>query len=336
MEDYKSKTQMLAALFTVFFLLPLFAVVLRVIARRMKHMKLEWDDRLAIAALAVLFGNYVCQMMTLQQGLGKHSDFDSAADQLVLFMHFTFATEVLYAWALVLTKLSILHLYIRIFGQRGLNPKFRMAVHIVRGLVAAWGVSYILPITLQCKPLGAAWDPTKSREDCLDLRPFLVSTNVFNIVLDVGIIAMPLFPVWHIKVTRAKRVGLTGVFLLSAIATIMSILRLVAVVSFVFVDPTWNLVPVAIWSTIESTVGVVCCCLPVLAPVVQWTFEKVKGLPAKAKAWKGNRGLPPRPSPNGANHLLAISNNRSGVTVVPASSEGFELNEILAAGPLDV
>ena len=251
MADYEAKTRMLTALFTIFFMLPLLAVVLRVTARRMKHMKLELDDYLAMAAMVsicnlqcpnscLLFrpsssgttsarcsvwssakvGMPMLTDLALQEGLGKHVDLDLAADQLGVFMRLTYATEILYAWILVLSKWSILRLYIRIFGNPGFNQEFVHAVYLVSGLVGFWGLSMILPLGLQCKPLGAAWDPTKSRKKCLDLRPFLVGTNISNIVLDVAIIALPMFPVWRIKVTNAKKFGLTFVFLLSVMYVI--------------------------------------------------------------------------------------------------------------------
>ncbi|KAL8956134.1 MAG: hypothetical protein Q9183_006402 [Haloplaca sp. 2 TL-2023] len=302
----------------------------------MKHMTLELDDYLAIAAMAVVFGNYICQILTLQQGLGKHVDMDSAAEQLGPFMRLTFATEILYVWIHVFSKLSILRLYKRIFGTRaGINKTFVHTVYGVSVLVVLWGLSMIVTLTIQCKPLGAAWDPTKSHKRCLDLHPFFLSTNILNIALDIVIIALPMFPLWRIKVTVAKRVGLTFVFLLSAIATIMSCLRLHAVHSVVFDDPTWNLVPVAIWSTVESTVGVVCCCLPVLAPVVTWTCDKVKPLVTKTRRRMSNRRRHRQPSPDRANHLMAVSNNPSGVTLGVAEEE-IELSDMLAMGPTEV
>lgn len=57
-------------------------------------------------------------------------------------------------------------------------------------------------------------------------------------------------------------------------ATLISIFRAKANASFHNTDPTWDMIPVMIWSTIESTVGVVCCCLPVLAPLVKLCFGR--------------------------------------------------------------
>ena len=50
--------------------------------------------------------------------------------------------------------------------------------------------------------------------------------------------------------------------------TIISILRAIASADLDVVDATWGYVPTAKYSTIETNVGMVCACLPVLAPLV--------------------------------------------------------------------
>ncbi|KAI4186601.1 MAG: hypothetical protein LQ346_005646 [Caloplaca aetnensis] len=58
------------------------------------------------------------------------------------------------------------------------------------------------------------------------------------------------------------------------IASIISIVRVHANTSLKTTDPTWEYVPVMIWSTVEGNVGVVCACCPVLAPLVRRCFGR--------------------------------------------------------------
>lgn len=70
-------------------------------------------------------------------------------------------------------------------------------------------------------------------------------------------------------------------------ASIISILRLGANAPTHSRDPTWEYVPVMIWSTVEGNVGVVCACCPVLAPVVRRCFCRT------ANPTPGHRRGPP-------------------------------------------
>lgn len=57
-------------------------------------------------------------------------------------------------------------------------------------------------------------------------------------------------------------------------ASVISIVRVHANASIKNTDPTWDYVPVMIWSTVEGNLGVVCACCPVLAPLVRQCFGR--------------------------------------------------------------
>ncbi|KAL8894385.1 MAG: hypothetical protein Q9207_008509, partial [Kuettlingeria erythrocarpa] len=124
------------------------------------------------------------------------------------------------------------------------------------------------------KHISSDWPPER-------LRNFLIYTyaneiiyDVPNIVIDFSIILLPLPLVWRLKLSRARKIGLSGVFLLGTFASIISIVRVHANTSLKTTDPTWEYVPVMIWSTVEGNVGVVCACCPVLAPLVRRCFGR--------------------------------------------------------------
>lgn len=50
--------------------------------------------------------------------------------------------------------------------------------------------------------------------------------------------------------------------------TAFSIIRLVALTHFSISDVTWNYLPPILWSSIEVCVGIICACLPVMAPLI--------------------------------------------------------------------
>lgn len=50
--------------------------------------------------------------------------------------------------------------------------------------------------------------------------------------------------------------------------TAFSIIRLIELTSLDVSDVTWNYLPPIVWSTVEICVGMVCACLPVMAPLL--------------------------------------------------------------------
>ena len=133
---------------------------------------------------------------------------------IVTFGQYTYLSELYYATDITLVKCSILCLYLRIFG---INRKFSMLCYGMIAFVVAWGVAVFFVTIFQCEPVRAAWDKNISGEHCLNLKHFLIGTNVPNIVADAGVIALPVPLVWKLQLSRMRRVGLVTVFLFAAL-----------------------------------------------------------------------------------------------------------------------
>ncbi|CAO1606195.1 hypothetical protein XANCAGTX0491_009696 [Xanthoria calcicola] len=164
--------------------------------------------------------------------------------------------------------------------------------------VITWGIAVLFTTIFQCNPVRGAWDISVPRDQCFNLRTWLIATNVPNIVIDFGIICLPIPLVWKLKLSTERKIGLTGVFLLGFFASIISIVRVHTNASLQIQDPTWNYMMVMIWSTVEGNVGVVCACCPVLAPVVRRCFGRsARSTPKASKEHSSLAGFwPPRPS----------------------------------------
>ena len=56
--------------------------------------------------------------------------------------------------------------------------------------------------------------------------------------------------------------------------TAISIVRTVAVYTLSEDDPTWGSVPLALYSTLEIDTGIICACLPAMAPLLQTCSDR--------------------------------------------------------------
>ncbi|CAD6594087.1 MAG: hypothetical protein ASARMPRED_008516, partial [Alectoria sarmentosa] len=247
----------LYAIFSIFFALPLIAVALRLVARRASNLRLWWDDWLILVAT-----------VALNNGGGRHVQAIANPARLEKFQIYTYANEIVYALMVVCVQSSILCLYLRIFG---INRSFARTVHVALALVLAWGVATLATSVFQCRPVAAAWDKgvlIPGSGHCIDLRTWLIGTNVPHIVIDFSILLLPLPQIWRLKLSTGRKISLSGVFLVGAFTSAVSIIRVNANASIAIDDPTWDYVAVMIWSTIEGNVGVVCACLPTLGALV--------------------------------------------------------------------
>ncbi|KAI0171951.1 hypothetical protein GGR52DRAFT_448378 [Hypoxylon sp. FL1284] len=259
----KDQSPVLLPIFVVFTILPMIAVTLRIVARRVTHQKIGCDDWLVIVAVSLCIVQFAFLIEALRYGLGKHSQ-AVPKTSLAPYLLYTYLSELYYATDVTLIKLSILTLYLRLFN---VDKRFRVSCYVMMVFVLAWGIAIVFTTIFQGSPVPAAWDKTIPDSKCFHLSAFLVGSNVPNILADVVIITLPMPLLWGMKLSPIRKLGLIALFLVAAIATVISIIRCYTNASVDPADATWNFVIVAILSTVEVNVGVCCACMPVIHPL---------------------------------------------------------------------
>jgi len=101
--------------------------------------------------------------------------------------------EVLYVVTIMLTKLSILFVYFRIFPL-AIMPKLRVAIPITMWVVVAAGIGEATALVFQCVPMHYFWD--RLRDDrgghCLNINAWGWASSSINVALDLWLICLPL------------------------------------------------------------------------------------------------------------------------------------------------
>ncbi|KAI1182780.1 hypothetical protein F5B17DRAFT_419053 [Nemania serpens] len=259
----KDQSSQLLAIFIVFTVLPLIAVTLRLVARRTTHQKILIDDWLIIVSVILCVVQLVFLIEAIHYGLGKHIEV-VPQESIAPYLLYTYLSELYYAIDVTLIKLSILTLYLRLFNVDG---NLKKACYAMMAFVLAWGIAVLLTTIFQCSPVHAAWDKTILDAKCFNLANFVIGSNVPNILADAVIIALPLPLLWSLRLSTLRKLGLIALFLVAAITTVISLLRVIFNASISPADATWNFVTVAILSTVEVNVGVCCACMPVIYPL---------------------------------------------------------------------
>ena len=134
-------------------------------------------------------------------------------DRLTLFLKYIYAVEILYSFVIGPIKCSICCLYIRLFGIQKWFWWYNCALMVTTLL---WGFATTFGSVFQCKPIHEAWNPLSTRSMCVDLRLFLIGTNIPNIIIDFLILTAPMPIIWNLQLATRKKIMVIALLCLGA------------------------------------------------------------------------------------------------------------------------
>lgn len=133
----------------------------------------------------------------------------------ILYTKIMFSTSVLYFFITSITKLSILLLLHRLFA---ISDSFRVQIYVAEAAVIAFWFSATLADCLNCIPLEWTWrNGNADPRHCINYNTFWLVTGIFESVIDLAILALPIGMVSTLHLERSKRYGVAGIFLLGGL-----------------------------------------------------------------------------------------------------------------------
>lgn len=207
LEDISSRLSLPALVFSI--ITPL-VVLARFITRCTHGNQLGADDWTILAALCFAQTVNVQMIICCEWGFGKHTK-ELPPPLVAKTLELYFYAQILYKINIGLTKISILFLYVRVFG---VWKTFRIACWTMMGIVFAFTISSVVTSIFQCSPVRFAFDKTANggHGSCIDLTKFWYANAGFNIGSDAIIIALPILPVKNLNIPTRSKVALCGVF----------------------------------------------------------------------------------------------------------------------------
>ncbi|KAH7124264.1 hypothetical protein EDB81DRAFT_699317 [Dactylonectria macrodidyma] len=271
-------------------LAPVF-VALRLWARSHTVAGYGSDDWMMVVALIFVFASGALNYSAIAHGLGKHIDTLSMHD-VITFFKILLAYECVYITALMVIKLSILQMYIRIFGLA--SRMFKILAIIITGIVVAWWISIFAVCIFQCNPIRKAWLPW-AEGTCINLKGSFIGNAIPNILTDVVMLCMPIRQVWKMRVALAQKLSVCFIFLLGGFVLFASIFRFTTLIQFDARDTTWSLATACTWCVVEVACGVISGCLPTLRPLMIKTLRHFRSLRNTETAKSSDRNQRPGP-----------------------------------------
>ena len=195
----------------------------------------------------------------------------------VVFEQIVYASQLTQTLTFGLTKLTVLLLYRRIFT----GDVFRRVVWIGYAIVFAWTVGFFFASLLQCWPISINWTGFGGDTAyCVNSNIMLVAHAWSDCFTDVAILAMPLPCIWGLQMKTRHKIGVSAIFLLGLLTVGAGAARLVVfrnverATDSGATDVSYILTPTVYWPMVESSLGIVGACLPLLRPLFTGAASK--------------------------------------------------------------
>ena len=219
------------------------------------RLDIGYDDWAVLATfISALPSAVITVYGTVKHGLGQDI-WTLRPTEITEMLKFFYIMASLYFTQVMLLKLSLTFFYIRVF------PSTRVQ-RLLWGTVlftTLWGFSFVIVAIFQCRPISYFWKKWDGLHDgsCLDINAITASNAGINIALDFWILGIPLWQLWDLKLHWKKKVGVALMFCVGTFVTVVSILRLKALLHFAASsNASWEFYDVSVWSTIEICVGI--------------------------------------------------------------------------------
>ncbi|KAM3067971.1 SNARE-binding exocyst subunit S6 [Clarireedia jacksonii] len=258
-------------------------VSVRIHVRRRQKMPLDIDDWLTIPALILALGAGVTMIIGIaKHGLGyptprestvpPRTDLSTINSAIITTTKAEYAMLVLSTPALGCIKMSVLFFYHRIFCPSRTGPA-RIVIIAMMILITLWTLGFGFTCIFPCKTdFSAWWGPTKDLiKKCISPFDLLFALTLSDFITDALVLIIPLPLLWKLKLSIAKKISVSAIFLLGMVALAASLTRLVFMsiarnVGFApGADQDLTITGTLYWLMVEINLGLIAACLPTIS-----------------------------------------------------------------------
>ncbi|KAJ2986095.1 hypothetical protein NUW58_g5193 [Xylaria curta] len=250
-----------------FFIITFIVLLLRLAARVVSQAKFWYDDYFNIAAFASIIVHTWLTVALSKDGLGVDV-WAVPQENISYLLTLSLVGSCLYLVTRMLIRVSILLFYLRIFhtpGAKGVIT-WTLAVAVIYSFIL------LFPVIFQCSPvdyLWLQWDGTHQGH-CINHRAFVWAVGCIGIALDFWAVLIAFNLASRLQLPRKKKIMVSVMFTVGLVAIAVSIARLPYINQFTQSEnPSIDWVPITMWSSLESDIGLICACLPSLPALLK-------------------------------------------------------------------
>ncbi|KAF6233129.1 hypothetical protein HO173_008673 [Letharia columbiana] len=169
-----------------------------------------------------------------------------------------------------LTKIAVVLFYRRIFVPR----TFSIISLVMIGLNITWTIAFFAANLLQCWPISGNWTGLDAAPGtCIDTTMMYLAQAWSDVFTDIVILSMPIPWIWRLQMAPMRKFFVVLMLQLGALVVCAGVAKLVVFHRITYdtavgdEDLTYLLTPTVYWPMVESSLGIVGACLPLLRPV---------------------------------------------------------------------
>ncbi|KAK1544742.1 integral membrane protein [Colletotrichum paranaense] len=295
----------------------LLAVFLRIFTRLHvdDYLLSIWKPDLIITSMVMSIAFLDTGMKVIDLGVASHFWQVTYADYNPGSLIYGTCTTVTYSLSVVLSKLSLLFLYL----QSSPDRSFRIIVKSLIGSVIAYSMAHQLLSIFGCRPIYASCDAEALQTArCVDKETIYMILSIANIIMDVVILLLPLEIVIPLKMARRQKVSVILLFatVLTARSVCASAIKRMIILPSLLKSAgySWDVAEQFNWSFLEANAGIVCASVPGLKPFfVRYLPSFISSHITGSADKSGKKSLP---------YSTVIENNRKRHNM---QSESYEL-----------
>ncbi|KAJ5593125.1 hypothetical protein N7537_010029 [Penicillium hordei] len=249
-------------------------VALRTFVRLYILQAFGWDDALMVVALILFICLDVCSIIGAMNGVGHtYTDFTSI-DIYRRALLLWWLGQMLYIWASAVAKISIAVALLRLAVRRS----YRVMIWSIIAVIIAVGLMLWLVLLFACNPISHFWQQVNPMDKgtCLSMYTILGVTYFYSsvtILCDVSLSLLPIFLVWNLQMNSRTKLAVGGILGLGSIASVAVICRLPVLPFYATGDFLYSTYQIAIWSIVETCLGITAGSLITLRPLFRWFLD---------------------------------------------------------------
>ncbi|PSR79065.1 hypothetical protein BD289DRAFT_375944 [Coniella lustricola] len=279
-----------AAIAYTFVVISSIATCLRVYCRGWVSKAFGPDDYLAVIA-QIMFIVYSSYSITgVKYGTGRHIS-DIPTENIPMAMQMWWTCEPTYVLANMAIKASIALFLLRLC----VTKLHRAIIWTVFAVTEVYGLFFFLLFILQCRPTSHFWlryGDNPPAGTCLDATVISDSFYAYSAIscwTDWTYSILPIFLVWNLQMNRRVKWSVVGILAAGAIASSATIVRFPYLNSLTDIDDfLFATTDVAIWSTVETGIGITAAAVATLRPLLRTFFGSGSSAPGhgtSARQW---------------------------------------------------
>ncbi|KAI5799058.1 hypothetical protein EDC01DRAFT_628905 [Geopyxis carbonaria] len=252
------------------------------------------EDYCSLFATLCSIGLSISSCFAVKNGLGTHIYLLNLRYAWKI-LRSAYFTHIFYVLSLGFTKASLLLQLLRLTP----SDRMRLIIWVLFGVTTAFTVSATMASILNCVPPKYGWeqmDPTKMftvEGKCLDYPSLQYAIPAVNIATDVVLWLAPLKLVWKLQLPKRQKATLLGVFGCGILVIVAACIRIVYLPQMAdlskLADPSCmpptslqamdknTPIGVTTWSVVECNTAIICCCVPMLRPLIRQIFPHILG-----------------------------------------------------------